>query len=62
MPPPKAPDLMHDARYFNETSYRIDDDAMWSYFQARGKVPVFGFPVSRPFVLLGCNLYWGNVR
>jgi hypothetical protein len=52
---PKAPDVAHDERYFSETGYRIDDDGIWSYFQARGRVPVFGFPVSRSFVLLGCR-------
>jgi hypothetical protein len=53
---PKPPPMTHDERYFSETGYRIDDDAMWSYFNARGRVPVFGFPVSRPFVLLGCRV------
>ena len=52
--PPKAPDIVHDERYFSETGYRIDDDGIWSYFGARGRVPVFGFPVSRTFLLLGC--------
>jgi hypothetical protein len=51
-PPPVA----HDERYFAETGYRIDDDAIWSYFVARGRVPIFGFPVSRTFVLLGCRV------
>jgi hypothetical protein len=54
--PPKAPELAHDERYFSETGYRIDDDGIWAYFVARGRVPVFGFPVSRPFVLLGCRV------
>jgi hypothetical protein len=56
--PPVAtpPDLAHDERYFSETGYRVDDDGMWSYFNARGRVPVFGFPVSRSFVLLGCRV------
>jgi hypothetical protein len=53
---PKPPPMAHDERYFSETGYRIDDDGMWSYFNARGRVPVFGFPVSRPFVLLGCRV------
>jgi len=53
---PKPPPLPHDERYFAETGYRIDDDGIWSYFNARGKVPVFGFPVSRAFVLLGCRV------
>jgi hypothetical protein len=53
---PKPPPIVHDERYFTETGYRIDDDGIWSYFNARGKVPVFGFPVSRAFVLLGCRV------
>jgi hypothetical protein len=52
----KPPEVAHDERYFSETGYRIDDDAIWSYFRARGKVPVFGFPVSRGLVLLGCRV------
>jgi hypothetical protein len=53
---PKAPEVTHDQRYFSETGYRVDDDSIWSYFVARGRVPVFGFPVSRTFVLLGCQV------
>jgi hypothetical protein len=53
---PKPPPMAHDDRYFAETGYRIDDDGIWSYFNARGRVAVFGFPVSRPFVLLGCRV------
>jgi hypothetical protein len=53
---PKAPDVTHDGRYFAETGYRVDDDSIWSYFVARGRVPVFGFPVSRTFILLGCSV------
>jgi hypothetical protein len=53
---PRAPEIAHDERYFSETGYRIDEDGIWSYFQARGRVPVFGFPVSRSFVLLGCRV------
>jgi hypothetical protein len=52
---PRSPDIAHDERFFSETGYRIDDDGIWSYFVARGRVPVFGFPVSRTFVLLGCR-------
>jgi hypothetical protein len=53
---PKPPPMAHDERYFSETGYRIDDEGIWSYFNARGRVPVFGFPVSRTFVLLGCRV------
>jgi hypothetical protein len=55
-PPVPAPPVVRDERFFNETGFRIDNDAIWSYFRARGRVPVFGFPVSRPFVLLGCDV------
>jgi hypothetical protein len=55
-PAQHPPGIAHDERYFNETGFRIDHDAIWSYFGARGRVPVFGFPVSRPFVLLGCTV------
>jgi hypothetical protein len=54
--PSTAPAVAHDDRFFAETGYRVDDDDIWSYFVARGRVPVFGFPVSRPFVLLGCEV------
>jgi hypothetical protein len=49
-----APVVPHDARYFPETKFRIDDDAIYAYFQARGQVQSFGFPVSRTFTFLGC--------
>jgi len=49
-----APSMAHDQRYFSETRFRVDDDAIWSYFQARGRLETFGFPVSRTFSFLGC--------
>jgi len=49
-----APALTHDERYFAETRFRIENDAVWEYFQARGRLETFGFPVSRTFSLLGC--------
>lgn len=48
-----APAVPHDARYFAQTGYRIDNDAFWAYFQARGGLATFGYPVSRTFQLLG---------
>jgi hypothetical protein len=42
-----------DPRYFAETGYRIDNDAFWNFFQGRGGVRTFGFPVSRQFKLVG---------
>jgi hypothetical protein len=50
-----VPPVSHDGRYFVETRFRIDNDAIWGYFQARGGVDVFGFPVSRTFSFLGCT-------
>src|SRR5262249_37249056 len=50
-----APPVVHDARYFVETRFRIDNDSIWGYFNARGGVDAFGFPVSRTFTFLGCT-------
>jgi hypothetical protein len=52
---PSIPPLAHDERYFSDTGFRVDDDAIWDYFRARGRTDVFGLPVSRGFVLLGCR-------
>ena len=54
--PPSAPPLPHDGRHFAATGFRIDHDGLWGYFNARGGVDVFGYPVSRPFELLGCTV------
>ncbi|GEM_PF-5052363 len=35
------------SRYFAQTGYQIDQDTFWNYFQRRGGLPTFGFPVSR---------------
>jgi hypothetical protein len=53
---PSIPPIAHDDRYFSQTGYRIDDDSVWDYFRARGRVDVFGLPVSRSFLLLGCKV------
>jgi polysaccharide biosynthesis protein PslG len=42
-----------DPRYFPLTGYRIDNDAFWTFFQQRGGIPTFGYPVSRQFQLVG---------
>ncbi|MGH2542487.1 MAG: PQQ-dependent sugar dehydrogenase [Ardenticatenaceae bacterium] len=36
-------------RYFAETGYSVEDDLIWDYFQARGGVDTFGYPVSNLF-------------
>lgn len=43
----------HDNRWFVQTGYRIDNDTFWSYFNARGGVRTFGYPISRTFTFLG---------
>jgi hypothetical protein len=53
--PQQPPTSPHDAQYFVETGFRIDDADLWDYFQARGRAAIFGIPVSRTFTLLGCR-------
>ncbi len=42
-----------DPRFFSQTGFRIDTDAFWTFFQQRGGVRTFGYPVSRTFTLDG---------
>ena len=42
-----------DPRFFSQTNFRIDTDAFWDFFQGRGGVRTFGYPVSRTFKLDG---------
>ena len=44
-----------DPRFFSETQFRIDRDSFWDFFQKRGGVLTFGFPVSRNFTFFGCQ-------
>lgn len=46
---------INDPRFFSETRFRIDRDAFWDFFQRRGGVRTFGFPVSRDFTFFGCQ-------
>ena len=58
-PDPATPAFVpipNDARYFSQTGYRIGDDAFWNYFQVRGGVRSFGYPVSNVFVLFGMKV------
>jgi N-acetylmuramoyl-L-alanine amidase len=47
---------VNDQRYFAQTGYRVGDDAFWSYFQVRGGVRSFGYPVSNAFMLYGMKV------
>jgi hypothetical protein len=51
--PAPAPPLVHDAQYYAQTGYRVDDQ-MVSFFQSRGAVDTFGYPISRVYGFLGC--------
>lgn len=42
-----------DERFFQQTGFRIDNDAIWSYFNQRDGVRTFGYPISRTFRFLG---------
>src|SRR5205085_3889079 len=42
-----------DSRFFSQTNFRVDNDAFWDFFQHRGGVRTFGYPVSRQFKLDG---------
>jgi hypothetical protein len=50
-PPPLPPPP--PGRYFPESGFSIRDNSFWEYFNARGGVRTFGFPISREFQFLG---------
>lgn len=50
---PQQPASADQARFFPETGFSIQNDAFWDYFQHRGGVRTFGYPVSRAFTLDG---------
>ncbi|MBI4492095.1 MAG: hypothetical protein HY690_04815 [Chloroflexi bacterium] len=45
-----------DTRYFLKTFFRVNNDQVWDYFNKRGGVDTFGYPISRPFVLDGTEV------
>ncbi|MCL5962071.1 MAG: beta-galactosidase, partial [Chloroflexi bacterium] len=51
-----------DPRFFAETGYRVGDDAFWDYFNKRGGLRTFGYPVSRKFTLLGYDVQFFQRR
>jgi N-acetylmuramoyl-L-alanine amidase len=53
---PAPASVPRDARYFGQTGYRIGEDAFWNYFQVRGGVRSFGYPVSNVFPLYGMKV------
>src|SRR5262249_39705822 len=55
-PAPAQPAAANDPRSFCQTGYRIAEDAFWNYFQFRGGVRSFGYPVSNAFFLYGTKV------
>jgi hypothetical protein len=45
-----------EGRHFTATGFTIENDDIWSYFQARGAEDTFGYPISRTFVLSGTEV------
>ncbi|MDQ6669308.1 MAG: hypothetical protein M3069_00825 [Chloroflexota bacterium] len=45
-----------DPRFFEATQFRVDRDAFWDFFQKRGGLRTFGYPVSREFLFYGCSV------
>jgi N-acetylmuramoyl-L-alanine amidase len=54
--PAPQPPVPADGRYFGQTGYRVGEDAFWNYFQVRGGVRSFGYPVSNVFLLYGMKV------
>jgi hypothetical protein len=48
-----APSVPHDAQYYGQTGFRVDNQVL-QYFQSKGALETFGFPISRMFTFLGC--------
>ena len=40
-------------RYFRQTGFKVDNDAFWNYFNQRGGVATFGYPISRVMTFEG---------
>ncbi|MBI2953534.1 MAG: hypothetical protein HYY30_04415, partial [Chloroflexi bacterium] len=49
-------------RFFPQTGFNISDDRFFDYFNKRGGLPTFGFPVSRSFTLLGTTVQFFQRR
>lgn len=52
----------HDSRYFRQTGFRIDNDTIWDYFNRRGGVNTFGYPISRTFLFQGFTVQFFQRR
>lgn len=52
----------HDNRYFPLTGFRIDNDTIWDYFNRRGGIRTFGYPISRTFLFQGLQVQFFQRR
>jgi len=52
----------HDSRYYPQTGFRIDSDTIDNYFNRRGGVATFGYPVSRTFLFQGFTVQFFQRR
>ncbi|MDA8188572.1 MAG: cellulase family glycosylhydrolase [Dehalococcoidales bacterium] len=55
-PQQTAQEAPSDPRYFAQTGFRVSDDRFWDYFNKRGGLRTFGYPVSRKFTLMGFDV------
>lgn len=53
---PAMPVQAQAAPHFPQTGFTVDNDAIWSYFQSRGGVDTFGYPISRTFLFQGFSV------
>ncbi len=42
-----------DPLYFDQTGFRVANDRFWDYFNKRGGLRTFGYPISKEFLLFG---------
>src|SRR5207253_3611149 len=52
---PPTVQTQSDPRAFAQTGFSITRDSFWDYFNHRGGVTTFGYPVSRDFQFEGCT-------
>jgi len=50
----EAQALQVSPRFFPETGYTVERDAFWNFFERRGGLRTFGYPVGNAFSFLGC--------
>lgn len=51
--PPAPPSENPDPLFFEETGFGVANDYFWDYFNRRGGLRTFGYPISKEFLLFG---------